>query len=198
MLHIRPFALMLVPALALLPALSLVACVADSTDDESNVGVTSEAIPSNGVHFVGTYTNSDTMAPGDLSRIVLKKDGTFYTETFVQCFKAPCQPIAASGHYTLYRQDTITYFQLYDAAKGSPMGKFQYVLMGDFLNLRSLSETSDGHWMPMLRSPAAFCMINNDCAQQDLLPGPCAGEYVCQTENICNYHCGIPTEMSTQ
>jgi len=198
MLHIRPFALMLVPALALLPALSLVACGGDSTDDTSDVGVISEAIPADGSHFVGTYTNSDIMSSGDLSRIVLKKDGTFHTETFVECFKAPCHPISADGHFTLYRQDTVTYFQLYDASTGIEMGKYQYVLMGDFLNLRRLSATADGHWMPMMRSPAAWCMTNNDCAQQELLPGPCAGEYVCQTQNICNYHCGTPTQMSAQ
>jgi hypothetical protein len=195
MTHNRSFAMMLVPALALLPALTALACVGNSTSDTSEVGVIKEAIPAGGAHLVGTYDNSDNVTAGDLSRIVLKVDGTFHTETFVECIKAPCCPASQDGHYGLYRQDTTTYFELFDGVTGVFIDKFQYVLMGDYLNVRRLSSTADGRWLSMQRAPAAWCMTNNDCREQDLLPGPCAGEYVCQDANICNYHCGTPTQM---
>jgi len=164
--------------------------------DDPAIGLVQEAIPSGDTHFVGTYTNSDYIQPGDPTMLVLKLDSTFHAETFVQCFKAPCDPIAEDGHYALLRQDTTTYIQLYVGVTKTPIAKYQYELRGDFLNLRLMSPAGDGSWIPMLRSPTAWCATNNDCAQQSLIPGPCAGQYLCEQGNICNYHCGnLPETM---
>jgi len=198
MLRLRPSSLLLVPVLALVPALTLFACAGESPEDDPAIGLVREPIPAGDNHFVGTYTNIVVPEPGDLTMIVLKKDGTFHAETFITCVKEPCYPIAEDGNYSLLRQRTTTYINLYLGGTDVLLAKYQYELHGDFLNLRLMSSTADGTWMSLQRSPTAWCATHNDCAQQDLIPGPCAGQYLCTSTNACSYHCGVVPEDAAQ
>jgi hypothetical protein len=185
MLRRRPVPLFLIPILTLLPALTVAACVGGNTEDESTFEV-QEAIPI-GVHLVGTYTGNSHQA-GNFSQLVLKTDGTYHAMIFVICKKAPCPEVEQDGHYSLFQRDTIAYFQTYDAS-GTAIARVQYALNGDTLNLRKLEPSAT--WTPMERSPTAWCATDHDCATQDLLPGPCAGQYLCDDQSACNYHCGV-------
>jgi hypothetical protein len=189
MLRLRHATLFLIPVLTLLPALTVTGCAGENTGDESTSEV-QEAIPI-GVHLVGTYTG-DSYQTGKFSQLVLKTDGTYHAMIFVNCVKAPCGDVEQDGRYHLFRRDTIAYFQTYDAL-GTVIARFQYALAGDTLNLRKLDPSAT--WTPMERSPTAWCATDQDCATQDLLPGPCAGQYRCDDNSACNYHCGTAPSL---
>jgi len=175
-------------------ALALAACEGEKPIDETT-GAMQEAIPAPGVHLVGTYTNNNHEI-GSFSQLVLKTDGTFHAATAVVCFAAPCNDPEQDGRYTLFRRETVTFFELYPLRGDQSLGRYQYALQGDTLSLRKF--TPSASWTPMQRSPAAWCATNHDCAVQDLLAGPCAGQYVCADRNICNYQCGAAPEVARE
>lgn len=185
--------------LFLVPVLTLTACGSDKPVDETT-GAVQEAIPTGGYHFVGTYANSSRQV-GSLSQLVLKTDGTFHSAKVVACITAPCNDIEQNGTYTLFRRDTFAYFELYERSSHTAVARYQYTLRGDTLNIRPLSIPTapiapTATWISMQRAPAAWCAITSDCAQQDLTPGPCAGQYICTEKSICNYQCGAAPEIA--
>jgi len=175
----------------LVPALALLACGGEKSIDETTDAV-EEPIPVGGVHLVGTYTG-ETHQAGNFSQLVLKTDGTYHAQMVVWCIIIPCNPVEEDGRYTLFRRDSLTYFQTYDTS-GTAIARYQYQLRGDTLNLRRLAPSAT--WTTMLRSPAAWCATNQDCALQDLVIGPCAGQYICTEGNICNWQCGPAPELA--
>jgi len=177
--------------LFLVPALALLACGGEKPIDETT-GAVQAPIPTGGVHLAGTYTGDSSHA-GDFAQLVLKTDGTYHAQVFVWCVKDPCPPVEQDGRYALFRRDTLTYFQTYDAS-GTKGARYQYELRGDTLNLRRLVDSAP--WTLMLRSPTAWCATNQDCALQDLQIGPCSGQYICTERSACNWHCGATPEIA--
>jgi len=177
--------------LCLVPALALLACGGEKPLDEIT-GAAEEAIPGGGYHLAGTYTGS-SRGVGDFSQLVLKTDGTYHARQVVACVTLPCRDVEQDGRFTLLRRETINYLQTYNTT-GEVNGRYQYILAGDTLSLRKLDSTAT--FTPMLRSPAAWCAVNQDCALQDLQIGPCAGQYICATTSVCTWQCGIAPEMA--
>jgi hypothetical protein len=175
----------------LVPALALLACGGEKPIDETT-GAVEEPIPVGGVHLAGTYTG-DSQQAGDFSQLVLKTDGTYHAKMVVWCFTLPCNPVEQDGRYTLFRRESLTYFQTYDAS-GTMNGRYQYLVRGDTLNLRNLIASST--WTTMLRSPTAWCATSQDCALQELVIGPCAGQYICTEGSTCNWSCGPAPEVA--
>lgn len=179
--------------LALVPALTLVACAAEKPSDDPSLGATEETIPSGDYHLAGTYIRA-SQHPGDLVRLVLKTDGTYHAETLLSCSPMGCVPGSTDGKYGLFQREQVTYFELY-STHGDVFARYQYNLEGEDLSLRQLDTEST--WFTIRRSPAAWCAVTQDCALQELIPGPCAGQYLCESQkSLCNYHCGSepPTE----
>jgi len=177
--------------LFLVPVLALSACGGEKPIDEPT-GAVQEAIPSGGVHLAGTYT-SDSQQAGMFSQLVLKTDGTYHAMLNNACTPPRCVSLEQNGRYLLFRRETIAYAQFYDAG-GSMIGRYEYALRGDTLSLRKFA--TQARWTPMVRSPAAWCATNQDCALQDLQIGPCAGQYICTTTSTCNWHCGAEPEIA--
>src|SRR6185503_20902798 len=110
--------------------------------------------------------------------------------TMVVCATTPCYPAQADGRYELFQNDAIKSLELY-TPMGEVASRYQYTLLGDTLRLLPLSSRRErAGWITMQRASAGWCAANIDCTQQNLLPGPCAGEYFCDTsKSICNYTC---------
>lgn len=186
MLNVRSYLFLL-----LVPALALSACGGDKTVD-STTGAVQEAIPREGSHLAGTYT-ANTRKTGDFTQLVLKTDGTYHARMVAACIAPNCRDIEQDGRFALFRRETLTYFQTYDAA-GAVNGRYEYRLENDALLVRKLGVTDT--FLQMLRAPTAWCAVNQDCALQDLQIGPCAGQYICTTANFCNWQCGAAPEIA--
>jgi hypothetical protein len=178
--------------LFLLPALALPACGGEKPID-GPTGAVEEALPSGGPHLAGTYM-SDSKNVGSFSQLVLKTNGTFHAMMNSDCIGERCTSVEQNGRFVLYRKETITYFELYGATLRVPLGRYQYMLQGESLSVRKLGSTDI--FTPMARSPAAWCAVTQDCALQDLQIGPCAGQYICTTANLCTWLCGPAPEIA--
>ncbi len=81
---------------AVAAALSLSACTSVVAEPEA-VASSDEALSTFGKSFVGAFTRVEGTG---YAHLVLKQDGTYFAETVVQCFRAPCPPLHEDGKWS--------------------------------------------------------------------------------------------------
>lgn len=176
-------------ALLLAPALASAACAVGEVGPQptSDVG-TAEAPMIINDAMMGTFTATE-MRVGQLAQLVLKTDGTYHTGQVVACLIGPCPPVTQDGAYRLEIRSGATYLALL-GADNQIDARYQYVLTGDTLRLRSVyPRTKSETWLTMARAEQAWCDVDKDCATQNLPTGPCASEWMCGENNACVYEC---------
>ena len=133
---------------------------------------------------VGTYELT-TPAPGQFTRLTVMTDKTFHRETLVECFAAPCYPLAVDGTYKFTASGATKYIK-FTAEDGTVLDKYAYKMSGSKLKLRLVGDTT---WFTMPKATAGWCAAADDCGLQSLSHGSCSGAWDCSS-NTCSYVCG--------
>jgi len=160
------------------------ACTAEDVSDESNG--TGEAQVTTESSLIGTFRADD--AYYGVAVLTLKTDHTFHLEEGMECVHAPCDRTQMNGVYTL-RSTTSGSSVLALMPTGHTTDQveyLQYMVREDGLYVAPL--TKGATWQLLRRSGQAWCGVTNDCALQQLPPGPCAGEWYCSS-SVCDYTC---------
>ncbi len=180
--------------LAFIPFFACAACgnkEAPTGNSTEQIGELVTAEPSY-TAMVGTFEGA-TGAPGDLTRLVMKTDRSFHSDTVVACANSnvtsPCNPVAQDGVYKLYKLEDRTYVALYNK-DGSQLQRYQYIKREKTLQLRRLAP--EAPWRSLDQAVNAWCGAAADCALQNLPVGPCAGEWACGS-SMCKYECAKPS-----
>jgi hypothetical protein len=176
---------------AMLAVLGAFGCdgTAVNPEDEA-VDVLDNAEKADGVvRPLGTYRN-DAAAVGDFALVTLKADKTFYRETVVACFRAPCDPIRETGTYSWSKSGATRYVRFLDGATHELIDRYAYTLDGDALTLR-VPHTNDRQHFTL--TTEAWCDVAADCGVQGLGQGDCVGEWTCATAHQCAWECQSAT-----
>ena len=191
-MHLKRTALVaLVPAFAL----GYLACVGEpvSESEESSIVEDEAAMVAPLPSILGTYRNQDYHI-GALTLLVLKLDGTYHRGMVVGCVATlPCLPAAEDGHYRLWGRDGASYLSLRPDDTAGVVEQYRYTLAGDTLRIQRVGSPT---WMSLQKTTdTAWCAEPDDCALQNLPPGPCAAKWQCGA-NMCTYRCRLtwPTE----
>ncbi|MFO0755047.1 MAG: hypothetical protein U0359_01030 [Byssovorax sp.] len=177
---------------AILPltALAMLGAPACSGDDPSlgreTIGEEGAAIVALDPALIGTFraTKQDV---GKLSLLALKSDRTYHRALLSSCDERGCLLREDDGSITLAVHDGQGFIALHSERDGA-VTQYAYSLRGGMLGLTPVGRS--GFTVLVRADGAAWCRTTGDCNLQNLPTGPCAADWICQTQdNVCIFSC---------
>ncbi len=175
---------------ALFAALTTTGCAVDSTpSDEEETEASTDALSAYGESLTGAYKL--VSGPADFTWIVLRANGTFFTEQQIVCVRAPCINPRTEGKFTASRP-----------VKGSSVGKLRLVARGGAVQNYRVSTpgdhtgfklSSNGTTWATFDTVGTLCNAATDCSGQSYMHIMCVGSATCDTTSrTCGWRCGSP------
>jgi hypothetical protein len=188
----RSFFAAAVTSVLVVSSMAFAGCAVDTAtdggDDDSASAESAAALSAYGEKLVGSW-KYQTGGAADFTWIVLKGDGTFFTEQQIFCIKAPCINPRTEGKFIGYKPTSGHSYGGLRLISKSGTQYYRVSLAGDGNGFK-LSGDSGKSWAGFERL-ASFCETATDCKGQSYIHIMCVGHATCTSENTCGYKCGV-------
>ena len=182
-----------VSSVMVVSSMAVAGCAVDTArdgDDDSASSESAAALSAYGEQLVGSYKIATGSSAGDFTWIVLKNDGTFFTEQQIFCFTTPCINPRSEGKFVGYKPTSgHSYGGLRLITKGGPTRFYRVTLSaaGDGFKLSS----DGGKTSAKFDRIGSFCGTTTDCDGQSFIHPMCVGHSSCTAERTCGWKCGV-------
>ena len=137
----------------------------------------------------GTWKGDVTV--GRFETLVLMTDYRYHVAREVVCVKAPCNPIVEDGIFSLSGQDEHQLILFHDNTNVPQT--YEYKLHDNMLYIRPFQDGAQ--WSSLKKASTGWCAKFTDCDVQNLPPGICSGDYVCD-DSVCAWQCANSGQQS--